>query len=38
MTISKDKSTDTSAIGGKRQKKCITLEEKLAVIRGYECN
>jgi hypothetical protein len=38
MIINKQKSTDTSVVGGKKQIKFITLEEKLVMIRGYECN
>jgi hypothetical protein len=36
--MSKYGSSDRSDTGGKKQRKTITLEEKLDVIRRYECN
>jgi hypothetical protein len=36
--ISKRGSSDRSDNGGKKQRKTITIEEKLHVIRGYERN
>jgi hypothetical protein len=38
MIMSKQRTTGRSATGGKRQRKSITLEKKLDVIKIYKCN
>jgi hypothetical protein len=36
--ISKHSSSDKSAASGKKERRSLTLEEKLNVIERYECN
>jgi hypothetical protein len=38
MVITNHRGSDRNITGGKMQRSCITLKDKLAAISGHECN